>query len=576
MNHFFKTIGVLCCLLVFGAVTVNAQCTTYNHNLNFKSQNNFTSNPIFCKNGDYIIAVWSPDSFMLNKQKLKKLFTSPNNNCNLLKFKSDGTLIQQINLNIPYTIYTVNFVLDASDNLYFPLVVGLNTSYWINSSINIPSKNYSSYGIVKVSNDFSKVNYSEIGKTELNANAFVGSLLFCNSNGGFQGTVSISSKVTLNSGEVISNKSINSLYLIHLDTALICDKPAAIICNSVNSIQNLGLETVGKSTLAIIQYTDSIRFPSLNKLQLAVMKSVYKLPYDGMDFAIMDVSNGKLNSSYNIGCPGNTYFLSPGKKFYSYKNYYLTCINSASNGIFDNLNKSYSCKTFESNAVLVFDSLFNLISYQAIESTAKNGYSFLNLFNSTSNNLLLNVGTNKWYNFQSKLSTVPDTVKSNTFLTKIYGFNSNQFTEIYSHFDTSFRFQTFDYSSNRLFGYFVKLNNPSDTLFHTPMAKGNFPNYLWIANFCSDKLNNYQYKTGNNEDFQIFPNPIAAGNTVNLNFKSQSMHVNYVEVFDVTGKLIERIHIAPNLKSIEFALKNRGIYFIKPNWYSGTYKLLVE
>jgi hypothetical protein len=67
-----------------------------------------------------------------------------------------------------------------------------------------------------------------------------------------------------------------------------------------------------------------------------------------------------------------------------------------------------------------------------------------------------------------------------------------------------------------------------------------------------------------NNSFSIYPNPVVAGNNINL---STEMLVNSVEVFDITGKLvlINDITTIDNNLVIDVRSLKAGMYFLKVN-----------
>jgi hypothetical protein len=67
-----------------------------------------------------------------------------------------------------------------------------------------------------------------------------------------------------------------------------------------------------------------------------------------------------------------------------------------------------------------------------------------------------------------------------------------------------------------------------------------------------------------NNSFNIYPNPLSAGNNINI---STEMFVNSVEVFDITGKSVLMNEISNTINNLMIDIRSLkpGMYFIKVN-----------
>lgn len=548
-------------------INLNAQCTSYANNLSTKYAYSNVSDPIKFKNEDYILTYWSEDSCAVNSVKLNSTITANRNSCFLVKFNSEGQLKQQIHVNIPIPMQSVKVSTDDAGNVYFPLVVYPNTAYHLSGKVTIASKSYSRIVLVKISTDFSGIQYYEIGKTANGVMLNPKNIEFLRSKQGVFLTASINSEITLNSGAKMPNNHPYSLYLLKLDTSFNVIN-FNLLGHSNNEILNFKIEENNGQVISLIQYIDTIDLPSLNKQQIAIIKSVLRMPspYTGTDYLMLKISGFNFTDAYNIGCYGPVYLNNLGKILYTSGDNYVVSILNSSNGILDDSNNSLGCKSIESRAVVTFDSLFNGLKYSAIESSAVGGFTYAKLMADDTNKLYVTIGTNKWFNFDSTGVSLADTFKSSLFTTKLYSYSNMKFKPEFELANSNFNFLATNFNEGHMFCYLYSMKaNPTESIWSLKLNKSMFPYNFWVANVCKENLSTFAFSKLSEGGLKISPNPVVAGEEIKLEFNHALTSGNKISIFDLTGKCVEKIHIPNNQTQITTIIKTPGMYIVKPS-----------
>jgi hypothetical protein len=566
-------------LLLFVGVKINlhAQCISYANNLSTKYTYSNISDPIKFKNGDYIVAYWSEDSCALNSVKLNSTITANRNSCFLLKFNSEGQIKQQVQLNIPIPMQSVKISTDDAGNVYFPIVVFSNATYQLSSKVTIAAKSYSRIIVVKISNDFGEINYYEIGKTANGVVLNPKNIEFLRSKQGIFLTASINSEITLNSSVKMPNNHPYSLYLLKLDTSFNVIN-FNLLGYSNNEILNFKIEDNNGQIISIIQYTDTINLPSLKKQQIAIIKSVLKLPspYSGTDYLMLKISGFNFTDAFNIGCYGPVYLNNLGKILYNNNGNYVVSLFNSSTGILDNSNKLLNCKTMESRAIVTFDSLFNGLKYSALESSAVGGFTYSKLMADDTNKLYVTIGTNKWFDFDSNRVSLADTFKSTLFTTKLYSYSNMNYKVEFELANSNFNFLATNFNSGNMFCYLYSMKaNPTESVWSLKLNKSMFTYNFWIANVCKENLSTFQFSKLQEGGLKISPNPVVAGGELNLEFNQALNSGNEISIFDLTGKQIEKIKGETNQTQFTTRIQVPGIYIVKPSGNIQSKKIVV-
>ena len=568
----------LAMLLSCISTLLNAQCTSYANSLSTKYAYSNVSDPLKFKNGDYILAYWSEDSCALNSAKLNSTITANRNSCFLVKFNSEGQLKQQIHVNIPIPMQSVKISTDDAGNVYFPLVVYPNTSYQLSGKVTIAAKSYSRIVLVKISNDFGGIKYYEIGKT---ANGFMlnpKNIEFLHSKQGIFLTATIDHEITLNTGAKMPNNHPYSLYLLKLDTSFNVIN-FNLLGHSNNEIVNYKIEENEGQIISIIQYTDTIDLPSLFKQQIAINKSVLRMPspYTGTDYLMLKISGFKLTDAFNIGCYGPVYLNNLGKILYMSGGNYVVSLNNSSNGILDNSNNSLDCKLIESKAIVTFDSMFNGLKYSAIESSAVGGFTYAKLMADDTNKLYVTIGTNKWFDFDSTRVSLADTFKSSLFTTKLYSYSNMKFKPEFELANSNFNFLANNFNEGHMFCYLYSMKaNPTESIWSLKLNKSMFTYNFWVSNVCKENLSTFGFSKLSEGGLKISPNPVVAGGELNLEFNQALNSENDISIFDLTGKQIEKIKGDTNQMQFTTRIQVPGIYIVKPSGNIQSKLIVVE
>lgn len=575
-----KKIKSLSLVMLLSSIStlLNAQCTSYSNNLNTKFAYSNVSEPIKLKNGDYIIAYWSEDSCAVNSVKLNSTIIANRNNCFLVKFNSEGQLKQQIHVNVPIPMQSVKISTDDAGHVYFPLVVYPNTSFQLSSNVTIAAKSYSRIVLVKISNDFGGIKYYEIGKTANGIMLNPKNIEFLHSKQGIFLTASINGEITLNSAVKMPNNYPYSLYLLKLDTSFNVVN-FNLLGHSNNEILNFKIEENNGQVISIIQYTDTIELPSLKKQQIAIIKSVLRMPspYTGSDYLMLKISGFNFTDAYNIGCYGPVYLNNLGKILYMNGSNYVVSILNSSNGILDNSNNSFNCKMIDSRAIVTFDSFFNGLKYSAIESSAVGGFTYAKLMADDTNKLYVTIGTNKWFDFDSTRVSLADTFKSSLFTTKLYSFSNMKFKPEFELANSNFNFLANNFNSGNMFCYLYSMKaNPTESIWSLKLNKSMFTYNFWVANICKENLSTLNFAKLSEGSLKIYPNPVVAGAEFKLEFNHALNSGNDISIFDLTGKQIEKIKGEINQMQFTTKIQVSGIYIVKPSGNIQSKLIVVE
>jgi hypothetical protein len=565
-------------LIVGVNINLHAQCTSYANNLSTKYTYSNVSDPIRLKNRDYIVAYWSEDSCAINSNKLNSTITANRNSCFLSKFDSEGKLKQQIQLNIPIPQQSVKISTDDAGNVYFPLVVYSNATYQLSSKVTIAEKSYPRIIIVKISNDFGGISYYEIGKTANGVMLNPKNIEFLHSKQGVFLTASINCEITLNSAVKLPNNHPCSFYLLKLDTFFNVIN-FNLLGHSNNEILNFKIEENNGQVISIIKYTDTIELPSLNKQQVSIIKSVLKLPspYSGADYLMLKISGFNFMDAYNIGCYGPVYLNNLGKILYMNNGNYVVSLFNSSNGILDNSNKTLNCKTMESSAIVTFDSLFNVLKYFAIESSADGGFTYSKLMADDSNKLYVTIGTKKWFDFDSNRVSLADTFGSALFNTKLYSYSNMIYKPEFELANSKFNFLANNFNSGNMFCYLYSMEaNPTESVWSLNLNKSMFTYNFWIANVCKENLSTFQFSKLQEGGLKISPNPVVAGGELNLEFNQALNSGNEISIFDLIGKQIEKIKGETNQRQFTTRIQVSGMYIVKPSGNIQSKLIVVE
>lgn len=531
-------------LLVFLNNDCVAQCNDFNINFNYSDGFYQLSDPIKCKNGDYIISSWYLDKSGINTEIIKD-FTRPIPEKNtLFRFNSKGVIIQQISIQNRFPFLNFGITLDSLENIYIPVTNVPNEEFMINDTLKLNSNNFSTYGIIKISKDFKMIKYTEIGRTRA-AKSITNphNLGLAISNDKMYLLLEANEDVLLADGsDLIHDNAFNSLnYLITLDlNGNISNR--SLLSKSTKGTWSIGWEHINNKHFAIIQYTDTINFPSIQKTQIAAIRTNYNLPpknYPGNDIAILEIANGELIKTYNIGCPGTFRFSGVNKKIHYKNNRYLFSFLNGSNGIFDNQNNSSEGKNSNRNVVVVMDTNFNLVKYIPLETTASNSInsiSYLNLFRNSDDNTMLYTVSNNWFVFQNDTVNIEDRTDPNSFNVSLYKFQGDSFKKEAQLNSPDFRFRAHEYTREGLLAYLQKTDSGHDNyIWGKDLKSGYYKNTTWFGRFCGDVLDISDISPSA-IDIQIFPNPIS--DKFQITFPQNNIESTRMNIYDIHGRLI--------------------------------------
>jgi hypothetical protein len=549
--------------------------------VNFSFKDPFTgiTEPINCKSGEKIMAFWFWDSMALNSNNPLGKLVSNEHQCLIVKFNSDGSIKHQTKVNYPLPWINKNLTIDSNENIYLPLITYEKSNYEINDTLNLPTQNSSMVGLVKISYDFKTVQFIKIGQTKQGQYLDPRNLNVAFPNNNAAVTLAINNVVNLTNGDSLKTSAPNAFYLLHLDKNFKLIK-STLLAESKKSLLNFGFSYVNNKQLAILQYIDTVYFPSINKEQIAVIRALFNFPpeYEGTDYAILDISNNQLKKTFNIGCSAEIQFLGNNNKIEFHDNRYLLPISNNSNGIYDNNNqRSNNAKYTELNAVVIFDTVFNLVNYLPLESTAFGGYTRINLFKTSEQKLALGIVANKWHYFQNKLYSVSDSSKNTERIITLFEFKNDEFIQMKQFINSEFTFRAFDYTSKNLFCFLYKLNeNGPNKIWNTNLNKNTFSNSMWIANFCGGVLNTETFSKAIAEEFTVYPNPSNAGSEVTFKTNFPSFASRVVNVYDYTGNMLSMHTLSPFQKQLKLKIDYPGTYIIKPSGSEKSIKWLVK
>ena len=564
---------------LFFVSKANAQCTEFNVNFSFKDPFTSLTEPISCKNGAKIVAFWFFDSMALNSNKPIGKTVSNNHHCLIVKFNSDGSIKHQTKVNHYLPWQNVNLTIDSNENIYLPLITYEKSNYEINDTLNLPTQNSSMVGFVKISHDFKTVQFIKIGKTAEGLYTDPRNMVVAFPKNEALVTLSIDNPVYLVNGDSLKPKATSSFYILNLDKNFKIIK-STLLAESPKSILNFGLSYINNKQLAIIQYIDTVYFPTINKEQLAVVRALFNFPpeYEGIDYAILDISNNQLKNTFNIGCSSDVKLLGYNTKMEFHDSRYLLPINNSGNGIYDNNGRrSKNAKYTELNTVVVFDTAFNIIKYLPLESSALGGYTHLNLFKTSEQKLALSIIANKWHYFQNKLYSVSDSSKNIERIVTLFEFKNDEFVQMKQFINSEFTFKAFDYTSKNLFCFLSKINeNGPNKIWNTNLNKNTFSNSMWIANFCGGVLNTETFSKAITEEFTVYPNPSNAGSEVTFKTNYPSFVNREVNIYDYTGNILSTHTLSPFQKQLKLKIEYPGTYIIKPLGSEKSIKWLVK
>jgi hypothetical protein len=564
--------SIVTAIFFLSGATAFAQCTAFNVNINSKGSFYNLSDPIKCANGDFIITAWYIDSIGVNLQKVDDKVKPNAERSTIFRVSKEGKVLQQLSLadRFPYLHYGP--YIDNLENVYVPVVNLPNKTLTVTDAIVLPSQKYSTFGLVKISKDFQAISYTQLGITPDGANINPLNIVPNFKSPSQKGYVSIVSESTLylENGAVLKQNSDHAIHLIELNSNLKI-VAASSIAESKMDIWNLGFEQINNKLLALFQYTDTMYIQTLSKIQIPVIRSVYNLPskqYPGNDIAIFDITDGVLNKSYNIGCPGRLRIAGYNTKLHYSEGRYVFCFYNESNGIFDNLNKSMEGKYKDMRGVAVMDTSFNLLRYLPLEANADNAYTFLNLFKDKKDKLWLYTGANNVCYFQKDTIKIEDRTNLNSITIHMYQFNSDTFYYQKKLNSTDFSFRAFDYSNSELLCYLFKTDaKGAQNIWGNSLTSGLYNNELWFGRFCGDVLSieNGGLKSSY---FELFPNPNSG--SFNLKVSDPTIEFLDIKVMDALGRLIyqEKRANTPNgageVKIPENAI-HEGVYFLNIN-----------
>jgi hypothetical protein len=576
MNY---TKAIFLTLSLFSIHISTAQCNDFNINFNYRDGFYQLSDPIKCKNGDYIISTWYVDSFGINDELIQDNSLPISEKSTLFRISASGKILQKINIQDRFPYLKFGPSLDSSENIYIPITNLPNNEFIINDSLTLASRAYSTYGIVKISKDFKTVRYFEIGKTKTNnypANPHNLSIAIVDDQ--IHLLLETKEDLVLSNGSNIVHDSAfsseNHLFTLDLNCNI---SDRALLCKSPKAIWSIGWEHINNKLFAIIQYTDTIHFPGIHKTQIAALRANFNLPpksYPGNDIAIMEIANGNIVKTYNIGCPGTFRFSGMNKKIHFDKNRYLFSFLNGSNGLFDDQNNPIAGINSNLNVVVVLDTNFNFVNYIPLETTVSNSISYLNLFKNHDGNTLLYTVSNNWFIFQNDTVLIEDRTDSKSFNVSIFKFEADSFNKIAQLNSPDFRFRAHEYTKQGLLAYLQKTDAAHENfIWGNNLKTGNFKNSTWFGRFCGDVLD-VSEKTTSSRDIQVFPNPIS--DKIQLTFPQNNFESLHICIYDIHGSLIHSKRIESNgANSYSLvrpkSLRTNSMYFITISTNTGEY-----
>jgi hypothetical protein len=134
LEKYFPIILMLICALV-SKRALYAQCNSFNINFNFNNPINHLSDPVKCKNGDYIISSWYVNSCGVNEQPVTDLTSNVYEKSTIYRIDSLGQIIQQISLQDKISFSNFGPIMDSSENIYVPVMNAPHNLFQINDTL---------------------------------------------------------------------------------------------------------------------------------------------------------------------------------------------------------------------------------------------------------------------------------------------------------------------------------------------------------------------------------------------------------------------------------------------------------
>ena len=562
----FKRVFPTVLMLVFGLISkreIYAQCNPFNINFNFNDQINHLSDPIKCKNGDFIISSWYVNSCGVNNQQLNDISFNPYEKSTIYRIDSLGQIIQQISLQDEISFSNLGPIMDSSENIYVPLLNAPNNFYQINDTLMLGTEPHTTYGFIKISKNFKSVIYVPIARTNSDKTLLEYSKLSMTiSDDIIHVFLPAKEDVVLANEQVIIHDS-SSVVVNHL---VQLDLNGNVIDRSILSHSNLetfvhGWEHVNNKLFVLMEYFNSVFFPSLNKFQRATPKNPSN-PY-GFDMAIMEISEGELVKSYNIGSSDKIFFIGD-KKIHFENNHYLIAFLSGINGLYDDQNQYLGGgDSLSAYAVSILDTNFTHIKYVPIKNYFNGTISYLDLFDNSDGATMLYTVSQKWILFQNEVVGAD----FQSWGVGMFKFQGDSFIKIEEFKSTDYRYLIYDYSSKGLLALLYRQNVGDKNNFWGYDLNAGFyqKDAKWFGRFCNDNLS-IQENENNGKPLTIYP--IPASEIINIKTSKMFHGICEMKIWNTQGVLIHTqklVNHSEKIISLEtpLSLQSGGLYILE-------------
>lgn len=538
---------------------------------------NYVSDPMKCKNGDYIVAYWYSDSMTVNSEKCNSQLSPQQEHCFIFRYNQQGKMKNKIQLNSPFPSQRFKLKLDSFENIYFPICTFI-TAYPLNDTFKIETASNSIIGIVKIAADFQRISFIKLGETIGNKTIFPGTVSADFISGQWFYTFGTNQIVKLVTGDTIRPSQVNSIQLLVLDSKLNI-KQFQELASSNHAFENYGMSLLNNKILVLIKFSDSMHVNSLNKIHISYLRKINPTSIDNpnADFAILELQSLKVTNSYSFGSLNELTITGKSKLLHFKNGRYLLGINNLTNVIYDNQGQPTFCKNKGMNGLIIFDTSFNIIKYQALETTNKYGITFMDFFENEDGNLGLYAGTNKWFSFQSLRVSVTDSSNTASRVMKLYYFGKDSFIDQTEYRSLIYSFRVINYSKSNLLCLLAGTNKVQpNRIWNVDLNHPKYSQFSWLANFCTDVLASNGKIENLKASIKLFPNPVTCNSEFKIQFNEKVIPESTVSVFNASGKLVNFKEIKPTSTDVSLTLSAPGIYFIKLSWISQLQTIIVN
>jgi hypothetical protein len=563
LEKYFPIILMLICALV-SKRALYAQCNSFNINFNFNNPINHLSDPVKCKNGDYIISSWYVNSCGVNEQPVTDLTSNVYEKSTIYRIDSLGQIIQQISLQDKISLSNFGPIMDSSENIYVPVMNAPHNLFQINDTLMLREESYTTYGFIKISKNFKSVIYTPIGRTNSDKTRLEYSKLSMTIfNNKIYVNLPAKEDVVLANEQVIIHDS-SSVLVNHL---VRLELNGNIIDQSVLSRSNLetflhGWEHVNNKLFVLMEYNNSIFLPSINKLQRASPKNP-RIPF-GFDLAILEISEGELIKSYNIGSSDRIMLVGVNKKIFFENNRYVFAFGTGINGIYDDQNQYLGGgDSLSTHAVAILDTNFTHIKYISIKNYFNGTISYLNLFDNSDGSTMLYTVSENWILFQNDI--VGEDL--NSWGVGMFKLQGDSFVKLEEFKSTNYRFLIYDYSSQGLLTLLYRQDvGKQNNFWGYDLNPGYYSkNAKWFGRFCNDNLS---IPENENNDNQLIIYPIPTSDKLNIKTSKMFHGICQMKIWNTQGILLHTQnveHHSQEVISLETpaSLRSGGIYIVE-------------